>query len=106
MRSFVPKTFVTTVFVNMVAGPLDMDNGMFDLKNSKAQRPRVFQEIPSTIVAEAARTLITFSGLTVIPDSAGLLSQAPPVVRFHRGRKRCPGTKAERSTERSGSTSR
>ncbi len=70
MRSFVPKTFVTTVFVNMVAGPLDMDNGMFDLKNSKTQRPRVFQEIPSTIVAETARTLITFSGLTVIPDSA------------------------------------
>ena len=24
---FVPKTFVTTVFVNMVAGPIDMNNG-------------------------------------------------------------------------------
>jgi len=69
-RSFYPKTFTTTVFVNMLAGPIDMDNGMFDLNRSKAERPRVFEEIPSTMVAETARTLIVFSGLTVVPDSA------------------------------------
>ncbi len=69
-RSFSPTTFTTTVFVNMLAGPLDMDNGMFDLNHCKAERPRVFEEIPSTMVAEAARTLIVYSGLSVVPDSA------------------------------------
>lgn len=69
-RSFTPGTFVTHSFVNTIAGPIDMNNGMFDLENSKAQRPRVFEEIHSTIVGEAARTLIVFSGLTVVPDSA------------------------------------
>jgi len=69
-KAFVPKTFVTSVYVNNLCGPIDMNNGMFDLNNSKKQRPKVFAEIPSTIVAEAARTLIVFSGLVVVTDSA------------------------------------
>ena len=32
---FYPKTFVTSVFVNMIAGPIDMNNGMFDLRQGK-----------------------------------------------------------------------
>ena len=35
---FEPKTFVTTVFVNMVAGPIDMNNGMFDLRQGHTTR--------------------------------------------------------------------
>ncbi|MCK4999923.1 MAG: glycoside hydrolase family 97 catalytic domain-containing protein [Anaerohalosphaera sp.] len=79
---FVPRTFVTAVYVNMLAGPLDMCNGLFDLENSFEQRPKIFAEVPSTIVAETARTLITFSGLTVIPDSADSYKKHPELFDF------------------------
>jgi alpha-glucosidase len=81
-KAFVPKTFTTTVFVNNLCGPIDMDNGMFDLNNSKKQRPKVFAEVPSTIVAEAARTLIVFSGLVVVPDSADSYRRHLDLFRF------------------------
>ncbi len=67
-RVFQPKTFVTTVFVNMLAGPLDMNNGMFDLRQGPTTRVDNKMEVPSTVVSEAARTLIMFSGVTIIPD--------------------------------------
>ncbi len=70
-RSFSPGTFILQAYVNNLMGPIDMDNGMFDLNNAMAPRPRVFAQVYSTIVAEAARTLIIYSGLTVIPDAAG-----------------------------------
>jgi alpha-glucosidase len=65
-RVFMPKTFVTTVFVNMLAGPLDMNNGLADL--TQAHRVDQPSPVPSTLAGEAARTLIVFSGATVIPD--------------------------------------
>ncbi|WP_302620685.1 glycoside hydrolase family 97 N-terminal domain-containing protein, partial [uncultured Muribaculum sp.] len=37
-RVFTPSTFCTSVFVNMVAGPLDMNNGMFDLRQGPTTR--------------------------------------------------------------------
>lgn len=67
-RSFSPSTFCTTVFVNMLTGPLDMSNGMFALTNIEKGRPRVFQPINSTVVAEIARVLITFTGMAIIAD--------------------------------------
>ena len=79
-RVFVPKTFVTTVFVNMLAGPLDMNNGVADL----AQKGRVDQgtPVPSTLTAEAARTLIVFSGATIIPDIPENYCKHPELLRF------------------------
>ncbi len=68
-RSFTPKTFCTTVFCNMLAGPLDMCNGFMTLTDLEKQRPKVFSPLNSTVVAEAARVLITFSGLAYLPDS-------------------------------------
>lgn len=65
---FTPTTFCTTVFVNMVAGPLDMNNGMFDLRQGHTTRVDESQPVPSTLVSEAARTLIVFSGTTILPD--------------------------------------
>src|SRR5690606_31103603 len=47
-RVFQPKTFVTTVFVNMLAGPLDMNNGIFGLE---AIRVDNHEKVPSTIVS-------------------------------------------------------
>lgn len=79
---FHPKTFVTSVFVNMIAGPLDMNNGMFDLRQGRTTRVDNNQEVPSTVVSEAARTLIVFSGATVIPDIPEYYQKYPALLRF------------------------
>ena len=81
-RVFQPKTFVTTVFVNMLAGPLDMNNGMFDLRQGPTTRVDNNQEVPSTLVSEAARTLITFSGATILPDVPEFYQKYPDLLRF------------------------
>jgi len=79
-RVFLPKTFVTTVFVNMLAGPIDMNNGLADL--TQANRVDQAQPVPSTLVGEAARTLITFSGATVIPDIPENYRKHPELLHF------------------------
>lgn len=79
---FVPKTFVTTVFVNMLAGPIDMNNGMFDLRQGKTTRVDENQPVPSTLVSEAARTLIVFSGVTIIPDIPEYYRKYPDLLQF------------------------
>ncbi len=67
-RVFSPTGFCEQVFVNMLAGPLDMCNGLYTLKNPAADRPKIFTNVNTTIVAETARVLITFSGLSILPD--------------------------------------
>ncbi len=84
---FYPKTFVTSVFVNMIAGPVDMNNGMFDLRQGRTTRVDNNQEVPSTVVSEAARTLITFSGATVIPDIPEYYRKYPALLRFLSGQQ-------------------
>lgn len=79
---FQPKTFVTTVFVNMVAGPIDMNNGMFDLRQGNTTRVDESQPVPSTLVAEAARTLITWSGVTILPDIPEYYRKYPSLLSF------------------------
>ena len=81
-RVFVPKTFVTSVFVNMLAGPIDMNNGMFDLRQGETTRTDENQPVPSTLVSEAARTLIVFSGATIIPDIPEFYRKYPDLLRF------------------------
>jgi alpha-glucosidase len=68
MRAFSPTGFCEQVFVNMLAGPLDMCNGLFALENPARDRPRVFTNVESTVAAETARVMITFSGLSILPD--------------------------------------
>ena len=81
-RVFQPKTFVTSVFVNMVAGPLDMNNGMFDLRQGRTTRVDNSLEVPATLAAEAARTLITFSGATILPDIPEYYTRYPALLDF------------------------
>lgn len=81
-RVFEPKTFVTAVFVNMLAGPLDMNNGMFDLRQGNTTRVDENKPVPSTVVSEAARTLITFSGATIIPDIPEMYRKYPELLAF------------------------
>lgn len=81
-RVFVPSTFCTAVFVNMVAGPIDMNNGMFDLRQGPTTRVDENQPVPSTLVAEAARTLIVFSGATILPDIPEYYRKYPSLLAF------------------------
>ncbi|MBK1791804.1 glycoside hydrolase family 97 protein [Persicirhabdus sediminis] len=81
-RSFSPTTFHTSIFVNMLGGPIDMNNGMFGLTDAHTDRPRVFQPIPSTIVGECARTLIVFSGQSIILDAPESYAEHPELFDF------------------------
>lgn len=81
-RVFTPSTFCTTVFVNMVAGPIDMNNGMFDLRQGNTTRVDESQPVPSTLVSEAARTLIVFSGVTILPDIPEYYRKYPVLLDF------------------------
>jgi alpha-glucosidase len=79
---FQPKTFVTSVFVNMVAGPVDMNNGFMELHQGRTTRKDNNQEVPSTATGEIARTMITWSGATVIPDIPEYYYKYPLLLEF------------------------
>ena len=79
---FQPKTFVTSTFVNMVAGPIDQNNGFLELHQGRTTRKDNNQEVPSTVTGEIARTLITWSGATVIPDIPEYYYKYPALLEF------------------------
>jgi alpha-glucosidase len=79
---FQPKTFVTSAFVNMVAGPIDQNNGFLELHQGRTTRKDNNQEVPSTVTGEIARTLITWSGATVIPDIPEYYEKYPSLLEF------------------------
>lgn len=72
-RAFTPESFIKMALINAITGPLDMNNGNFDLTgiNSglRQKGPRKINSYFSTVASEAARTLIIFSGLVCIPDA-------------------------------------
>lgn len=72
-RSFTPEAFIKMALVNAIQGPLDMNNGNFDITgiNSgiREKSPKLKNSYFSTVVSETARTLIIFSGLVCIPDA-------------------------------------
>jgi alpha-glucosidase len=79
-RVFQPSTFVTSVFVNMLAGPIDMCNGLADL--TQAGRVDEPSPVPSTLAGETARTLIVFSGAIIIPDVPENYRKHPELLQF------------------------
>lgn len=79
---FQPKTFVTSTFVNMVAGPIDQNNGFMELHQGRTTRKDNNQEVPSTAASEIARTLITWSGATIIPDIPEYYKKYPTLLEF------------------------
>jgi alpha-glucosidase len=72
-KAFTPETFIKMALINAITGPLDMNNGNFDLNgiNSglRQKGPRIKNSYLSTVTSEVARTLIIFSGLVCIPDA-------------------------------------
>ncbi len=67
-KSYFPETAVSSAFINMIAGPLDMCNGWYGL-NGAESRVKVFQPIPGTAAAETAKLIVFYSGLSVLPDA-------------------------------------
>lgn len=67
-RSYFPETVVTSTFVNMITGPLDMCNGWFGFDEA-ISRVRVFEEIPGTVAAEVAKLIVVYSGMNLLSDS-------------------------------------
>ncbi|MEP0366326.1 MAG: glycoside hydrolase family 97 catalytic domain-containing protein [Cyclobacteriaceae bacterium] len=72
-RAFTPETFIKMALINAIQGPLDMNNGNFDLSGINAgnrqKGPKKKNSYMSTVVSEAARSLVIHSGLVCIPDA-------------------------------------
>lgn len=72
-RAFTPEAFIKMALINAIQGPLDMNNGNFDLsginRGDREKGPKKNHYYISTVVSEVARTLIIHSGLVCIPDA-------------------------------------
>lgn len=84
LKDFKPTCFMKAVFVNMLAGPLDMGNGWYALNNARNERVRVFTDIQSTVVSETARIFCTFSGVSMIPDAPEEYAKKADLFEFLR----------------------
>lgn len=85
-RAFTPESFLKMAFINALTGPLDMNNGNFDITGINAGKrqkgPRKLHSYPTTVVSEAARTLIIFSGLVCIPDAPEAYKEKSDLFTF------------------------
>ncbi|PWJ57367.1 alpha-glucosidase [Dyadobacter jejuensis] len=85
-KAFTPETFLRMAMINAIQGPLDMNNGNFDLtginKGLRQKGPKELNSYISTVVAEAARTLIIHSGLVCIPDAPEAYEQKADLFEF------------------------
>ncbi|WP_158971137.1 glycoside hydrolase family 97 protein [Paraglaciecola sp. L3A3] len=81
-HAFTPSGYLAMMNLNMLAGPLDMSNGFYKLDKLVESRKYVREEIFTTVAGETARTLITFSGLTILPDSPEAYSAKAPLFEF------------------------
>ncbi len=72
-RAFTPEAFIKMALINAIQGPMDMNNGNFDIvginSGIREKSPRKKNSYLTTAVSEVARTLIIFSGLVCIPDA-------------------------------------
>ena len=72
-RAFTPETFLKSVMVNALVGPLDMANGNFGLNSINAgerqKGPKKLNSYISTVVSECARTLVVYTGIITLPDA-------------------------------------
>ncbi|WP_321373317.1 glycoside hydrolase family 97 catalytic domain-containing protein [uncultured Draconibacterium sp.] len=85
-RAFTPESFIKMALINAITGPLDMNNGNFDLTGINAglreKGPRKTNSYFSTVASEAARTLIIFSGLVCIPDAPEAYAAKADIFEF------------------------
>lgn len=85
-RAFTPETFIKMALINAIQGPLDMNNGNFDLtginRGDREKGPRKTNSYMSTVASEAARTLVIHSGLVCIPDAPEAYSAKADLFEF------------------------
>jgi alpha-glucosidase len=85
-KAFTPETFIKMALINAIQGPLDMNNGNFDLiginKGDRLKGPKKKNTYFSTVVSEAARTLVVFSGLVCLPDAPEAYSKKADLFEF------------------------
>ncbi|MBU2929855.1 glycoside hydrolase family 97 protein [Winogradskyella psychrotolerans] len=85
-RAFTPKTFIRMALINGIQGPLDMNNGIFDISGvnagKRAKGPKKLNSLLTTVTAEAARTLIVFSGLVCLPDAPEAYAAKSDIFEF------------------------
>ena len=68
MYSYYPETAVSSSFINLLSGPVDMCNGWYAFEGAES-RPKVFKFLPGTVAAENAKLVVVFSGVSVLPDA-------------------------------------
>ena len=89
-RAFTPEEYLHTVFVQMLAGPLDMNNGFFALdtldtrKTAGLDYDQFYSPVYATVAAEVARILITDTGLGVLPDTPEAYASKDDLFEFVR----------------------
>jgi hypothetical protein len=85
-KAFTPETFIKMALINAIQGPLDMNNGNFDLvginKGDRLKGPKKINTYFSTVVSEAARTLVIFSGLVCLPDAPESYNKKADLFEF------------------------
>ena len=85
-RAFTPEAFIKMALINTIQGPLDMNNGNFDItginEGERLKGPRKLQSYLSTVASEAARTLLIFSGLVCIPDAPEAYREKEDLFEF------------------------
>lgn len=85
-KAFTPETFIKMALINAIQGPLDMNNGNFDLiginKGDRLKGPKKKNTYFSTVVSEAARTLVIFSGLVCLPDAPEAYEKKADLFEF------------------------
>ncbi len=90
VRAFTPTGFLRMVFVHMLTGPLDMNNGFFALEtitertNGGLDYSRRLPPINATVATEIARILITYTGLRVLPDAPEEYAEKDDLFEFVR----------------------
>ncbi|WP_379862112.1 glycoside hydrolase family 97 protein [Mariniflexile ostreae] len=85
-KAFTPESFIRMALINAIQGPLDMNNGNFDIiginKGERQRGPKELNSYFSTVVSESARTLIIYSGLVCIPDAPEAYEKKADLFEF------------------------
>ena len=79
--SYYPETVVSSSFINLMAGPVDMCNGWYAFEGAEV-RPKVFKFLPGTVAAENAKLIVVFSGVSVLPDAPEAYLEKPTMFDF------------------------
>ena len=79
--SYYPETAVSSSFINLMSGPVDMCNGWYAFDGAES-RPKVFKFLPGTVAAENAKLIVVFSGVSILPDAPEAYLEKPDMFDF------------------------